>query len=93
MLPGGPFEFHGLSGPQAAAGVPLGDAQADALLVTSPVILVVFAADDGEQHTPSVGRHPVHVRGDGNREPAGELLRLEEAVVLRGQPGLGQRQH
>ena len=73
---------------------PIRRAQEDALAVIAPVVAAVVGRPvvDPEQDPAAVSRQPVHVRCDGDGQPAGEFLRLQEPRVLRGDPGLGQRQ-
>ncbi len=76
VVPGGALDFEHPRRPQCAPGVPLADADHEVL--------------GGEQHPRAVGCHAMHVRGDRDRESAGERLGLEVARVPRGEPVLGE---
>ena len=93
VLPRGPFERHRLGTAQTAAGFPFPEAEPDAVRLVQAhrriragtvarasraIPSTVDPVVDGEQHATAVGRHSVHVRGDGHRQAAGEPLGLQE---------------
>ncbi len=77
VLPGRSFQLHGLCRQQRPGRVPFAQPEEDpfALLdrtiVNAPVI-------DSEQDPPASGGLSVHVRCDGDGQPAGELLRRQK---------------